>query len=227
MPQHTLKQFANFTSTSAGLERVLRLVQALVQVAAEVTVHNVIAARCLVAKSQLGLARRYFRFFNFITCFDRVYSILGADFSRGMIPTTLDLARFTALGLYILLEDLTILHALNVWPVPWNSRALVEANRFWFYALGLSVFGAVYELVFHCLWAPKASQNGKREKKRSTGKPIASATPLMKRIAVDGCDLLIPGAVLGWTPFGDFGVGLAMLVSTGVVSRDIWVGVNG
>lgn len=154
----------------------------------------------------------------------------------------LDLARFTALGLYVLLEDLTIvllsivylgryadcpqLHALNVWPVPWGSRVLAEANRFWFYALGLSVFGAVYELVFHCLWAPKASPNGKREKK-STRKPVPSATPLAKRIVVDGCDLLIPGAVLGWTPFGDFGVGLAMLVSTGVVSRDIWTGVNG
>ena len=57
MPQHSLKRFTNFTSTSAGLERVLRLVQALVQIAGEVTVHNVIAARCLVAKSQLGLGR--------------------------------------------------------------------------------------------------------------------------------------------------------------------------
>jgi hypothetical protein len=57
MAQHSLKQFTNFTSTSAGLERVVRLVQALAQIAAEVTVHNVIAARCLVAKSQLGLGR--------------------------------------------------------------------------------------------------------------------------------------------------------------------------
>lgn len=114
--------------------------------------------------------------------------------------------------------------------MPWNAPVLVEANKFWFYALGLSVFGAVYELVFHFLWASadgRRAQKGKEKKGDSKKKPVPSATPLVKRIVVDGCDLLIPGLFLGWTPFGSLGVGLAMLLSTGVTSRDIWVGVNG
>ena len=95
----------------------------------------------------------------------------------------------------------------------------------------MSIFGAVYELVFHCILAGNggrpAAEKGKEKEGDSKGKPVPSATPLIKRIVVDGCDLLIPGLFLGWTPIGDFGVGLAMLLSTVVTARDIWINVNG
>lgn len=48
----------------------------------------------------------------------------------------------------------------------------------------------------------------------------------MKRVLVDGCDLLIPGAFLGWFGLGDDAVGVAMVVSTVVSGRDIWRGIN-
>lgn len=116
------------------------------------------------------------------------------------------------------------LHALNIWPVPWSSTVLVEANKFWFYALALSVFGAVYELVFHSLSGKGGSRN--EASNSSKGTAAVSATSLVKRIVVDGCDLLIPGSFLHWTPFSDFEVGQAMVVSTAIASRDIWAGVN-
>jgi hypothetical protein len=49
------KQLVNFTNSSAGLEKTLRLIQALAQIAAEVCIDNATAMRYLMAKSQLAL----------------------------------------------------------------------------------------------------------------------------------------------------------------------------
>lgn len=52
-----VQQFANFTKTTAGLEKTLRLIQALAQIIAEVSSHDVMtAARWSTAKSQLALS---------------------------------------------------------------------------------------------------------------------------------------------------------------------------
>lgn len=50
-----IKQFANFTDSTIGLEKTLRLIQALAQLVAEITTDHVLATRCLIAKSQLAL----------------------------------------------------------------------------------------------------------------------------------------------------------------------------
>ena len=52
-----VQQFANFTKTTAGLEKTLRLIQALAQIIAEVSSHDVVtAASWSTAKSQLALS---------------------------------------------------------------------------------------------------------------------------------------------------------------------------
>lgn len=121
---------------------------------------------------------------------------------------------------------------MNVWPVPWNNSVLNEANKFWFYALSLSVIGALWEILF-APWpqagegrkgsGKKASKKGGGSSKARQTSAVRSVMPLVKRIVVDGCDLLLPGSFLGWVPVGDVGVGLAMVVSTVVASRDIWI----
>lgn len=51
------QQFNNFTDTTAGLEKTLRLIQALAQIIVEVSSHDVVtAARWSTAKSQLALS---------------------------------------------------------------------------------------------------------------------------------------------------------------------------
>ncbi|RJE22666.1 PEX11 domain protein [Aspergillus sclerotialis] len=50
-----LKKFTNFTNSSAGLEKTLRLIHALALVAAEICVDNVTITRCLIAQSQIAL----------------------------------------------------------------------------------------------------------------------------------------------------------------------------
>lgn len=178
----------------------------------------------------------------------------------------LELARWTCLGMYLLLEDATIvcflfyliyfftllsprviiviliimvtnliqLHATNVYPVSWNARVTTEAYRFWFCGLALSVLGCVWGVFLGMMTSPssssnKASSNGDSEKKTEKEKGPVAQLPrsmLVKRIVVDGCDLLIPGAFLGWIRVGELGVGVAMLMSTLVAGRDLWASVT-
>lgn len=51
-----LTQFTNFIKTTAGLEKTIRLIQALSQIAAETSSHNVTAARWATAKGQLAFS---------------------------------------------------------------------------------------------------------------------------------------------------------------------------
>lgn len=54
-PPSLLNQFLNFTDATAGLEKTLRLIQAVITVVAELHGNNVTVAKCLIAKSQLAL----------------------------------------------------------------------------------------------------------------------------------------------------------------------------
>ncbi|RLL97304.1 hypothetical protein CFD26_105068 [Aspergillus turcosus] len=220
-----IKQFSNFTRTAAGLEKTLRLIQALATIVIETSIDNETVTTWSTAKSQLALTRRFFRFFNFLDCFERVYSLLGGSGADGVPTTLLELGRWTCLGLYFVLEDCTILHAMNVYPVHWNKPVLVEAYKFWFYALVLSIVGALWGLLFgsgsNSASGGKAQQD---EKKGGSSKERKVATsPLVKRIVVDSCDLFIPGVFLGWIQVSEVVVGMAMVVSTLVAGRDIWI----
>ncbi|KAH1669698.1 hypothetical protein KXV65_004776 [Aspergillus fumigatus] len=229
-----IKQFSNFTRTGAGLEKTLRLIQALATIIIETSIDNETVRTWSTAKSQLALTRRFFRFFNFLDCFEQVFALLGSSSSSSSsssvaegFPTTLiELGRWTCLGLYFVLEDCTILHAMDVYPVSWNEPVIVEAYKFWFYALALSIVGALWGLVFASFStsasAGKAQRHAKKGKS-SKERQAEGSGPLMKRIVVDGCDLLIPGVFLGWIQVSEVVVGMAMVVSTLVAGRDIWI----
>ncbi|KAH1805644.1 hypothetical protein KXV31_009767 [Aspergillus fumigatus] len=115
---------------------------------------------------------------------------------------------------------------MDVYPVSWNEPVIVEAYKFWFYALALSIVGALWGLVFASFStsasAGKAQRHAKKGKS-SKERQAEGSGPLMKRIVVDGCDLLIPGVFLGWIQVSEVVVGMAMVVSTLVAGRDIWI----
>ncbi|KAE8136019.1 peroxisomal biogenesis factor 11 [Aspergillus pseudotamarii] len=235
-----LRQFANFTRTTAGLEKTCRLIQSLVHIAIEldITPRSTTTAQWQTARSQIALTRRFFRFFAFIDCFSQVYGLLGAAQGQGLFMTLIEIGRWSCLGLYLVLEDLTILHALGVHPVAWNTPVLVEAFKFWFYSLTLSVLGAVLGLLFT---SPSSAgrKTGSNEKKKETknaektvpntddSQSKAQRTALMKRIVVDGCDLLIPGVFVGWMQISELVIGVTMVISTVVSGGDAWVKAQG
>ncbi|KAJ5215395.1 uncharacterized protein N7498_001802 [Penicillium cinerascens] len=215
-----IAQFNRFVRNGAGLEKFLRLIQSVAQIAAVFSVGST-AVRLTTAKLQLALTRRYFRFFGFIESFQRVSALLNKE-GMGSVPGWIDLAKWTCFGLYFVLEDLTMLHAMGVYMVPWEERVMREANQFWFYALSLSLLGAIYAL----LSPPRASksQNEKKKGKKTekTAPTTVNSSALVKQIVVDSCDLLIPAELLDWYPTGDLVLGVTMVLSTLLTGQDIW-----
>jgi hypothetical protein len=127
------------------------------------------------------------------------------------------------------------LHAMDVYLVPWEQRVMKEANTFWFYALSFSLAGAIYGLFFSTSVETafkakdqKSKKNGtKAEKEKveavTNEKPEApKTTALVRQIVVDGCDLFLPAALLGWMHTGDLVLGLTMVLSTALTGREIW-----
>lgn len=117
---------------------------------------------------------------------------------------------------------------MSIWIVPWYTPVLLEANKFWFYALCISIFTTVWELLFgSTVQNEPEKDNSDIDRKgemveRPSSKPSSVPTPLVKLLVIDGCDLFLPGSMLGWISVRNLGVGMAMVVSTVMASLDIW-----
>ncbi|KAJ5651446.1 uncharacterized protein N7484_005169 [Penicillium longicatenatum] len=225
-------KLTRFVNNGAGLEKTLRMIQSVAQIAAVFTVGST-AVQLTTAKLQLALTRRFFRFFGFLQSFERVSTLLSNG-GIGSVAGWIDLAKWTCFSLYFVLEDLTILHAMGVYAVPWEEQVMREANTFWFYAISLSILGSVYALLFSGASGQKAKskdgkknineKNGKTEKVGKAEKPApgVNASALMKDLVVDGCDILLPVTLLGWYHPGDLVVGGTMALSTWLTGSSIW-----
>lgn len=132
-------------------------------------------------------------------------------------------------------NEINQLHGMNVWLVPWNTPVLIEANKFWFYAISLSIFGAVVEIVVSLFPGSKAQEGeGKATQQNGSAKENMdeisarqsqkqrSIEPLVKSVVVDGCDLLLPGTFLGWMEASEAMIGVTMVLSTLVSGGDVW-----
>ncbi|KFY43358.1 hypothetical protein V494_02023 [Pseudogymnoascus sp. VKM F-4513 (FW-928)] len=199
------KKFANFTNSAAGLDLTLRLIQAVSIIAAEVFINNsIVVVGCVTATSQLALGRRYLRLFSFISCFERVRDVLTGDVPlAGSVLTAMELVESSCLGLYLILESLTILHDMNIWLVSWYTPILIEGNKFWFYAI--------------CTEAKLQETNQSTDEKKGQEKPppltpVPSTTSLLRQLVADSCDLTLPASFLGWVNPGGLGVGCAMVI---------------
>ena len=130
--------------------------------------------------------------------------------------------------------NLRQLHDMNIHDAPWSTPLLLEANKFWFYAISASIMASLLELFSPPAQTTK-SQNETRESKSEKTKSTSNAPPtagrsrtaLLTRIVVDACDLALPASFLGWTSLGDMGVGVAMVVSTVLAGREEWVRAQG
>lgn len=117
---------------------------------------------------------------------------------------------------------------MNIWLVPWYTPVLIEGNKFWFYAICISIARTVGVLLFGLGTQPE-TQTGHPQTDQKGGpeeplpsQPVSSTTSLLKQIVVDGCDLTLPASFLGWISLGNLGVGGAMVVSTVLAWGDVW-----
>lgn len=117
---------------------------------------------------------------------------------------------------------------MGIWVVPWYTPVLMEANKFWFYALCMSILCAAWELLFEsaALNEPEKGYSDVDEKEtavvRPSSKPSSVTAQLIMLMTVDGCDLALPVSFLRWIAIPDSWVGVAMVVSTVIASIDIW-----
>ncbi|KAL2823574.1 peroxisomal biogenesis factor 11 [Aspergillus cavernicola] len=220
-----MKQLIAFTSQTAGLEKSLRLIQAVSQVSGELSNDKTIATQWLTARDQLALGRRFFRLLDFYQCFERVHELIASTSSSGTLLSVMELSEYTFLGLYLLLENLTILHDMDVSHVEWYTPLMTEANKFWFYAIILSIARASWELFFAPGPSKGSGKNVTDKKGRQTPsvEPSSSTWPLVKQIIIDSCDLTLPGSFVGWVPATGLQIGIAMIISTALAGHNIWV----
>ncbi|PGH15038.1 hypothetical protein AJ79_02720 [Helicocarpus griseus UAMH5409] len=168
-----LKQFTNYTNSGLGLENFLRLVQSICQVVAASTASATEAEPWSIAWRNLALSRRYFRYFQFVNCFERAWSVFsGQDTSStgGYVLRTLDVGRWSCLGGYLFLEAFTILHALNIYPTHWAKQTLLESFKLWFYSMIFAMVGIIWQLLV------PASSPGSSTTKKPTEKEGAVVT---------------------------------------------------
>ncbi|GKZ30581.1 hypothetical protein AbraIFM66950_009658 [Aspergillus brasiliensis] len=220
-----LDHLYRFTRTTPGLEKTLRLVQSLCVLALQIpTLQNESISRFNIAKTQFALTRRFLRFFNFIDCFNQAFALLGGSSSadRSIVKTVIEISKWSCFGCYFLLEDLTLLHATSIYPTPYNTAILTEANKFWFYALGFSILGAAFDITFSSSTSSSASTTKDEKSEKKPAPSINRFSLLKKMLCVDACDLLIPGTFLGWIEMGQLEVGIGMVVSTLVSGWDMW-----
>ncbi|KAJ6443649.1 pyridine nucleotide-disulfide oxidoreductase family protein [Purpureocillium lavendulum] len=224
-----VKQCSSFVNSVAGLDLSLRLIQAVAQVVSEVFIDGLVSKRCSVAAFQLALARRYLRFFSFIDCLDRVTTLSNFDTrSWGSASHTLEVVEASCLGAYFALEDLTMLHDMDVLRVSWYTPILVEANKFWFYAICASLARNLGELLtgsFQEAESAKVHAEGQKAESTTTERTPqrASRVQLLQRLVIDSCDITLPTSFIGWVALGDLQVGLAMIVSSLLAWPALWV----
>lgn len=117
---------------------------------------------------------------------------------------------------------------MNVFLVSWYTPILLEAYKFWFYAICVAIARTVADLLLGP--ASSCTQNGsageKEKEKGAANSTSSNSAPstvsLLNRLVIDSLDLTIPGSLLGWIPMSDIGVAIAMLTSTILVWPSAW-----
>lgn len=106
---------------------------------------------------------------------------------------------------------------------------MLEANRFWFYSLGVSVVLGLMQLFSRGGEDRSGNAEGKKnvsesEKDSVVGKKshVFRSRVVVRRLLTDGFDLFIPGHITGWIHTSPAFVGFASVVSTLLASKEIW-----
>ncbi|KAH8599773.1 peroxisomal biogenesis factor 11 [Bisporella sp. PMI_857] len=176
--------------------------------------------------------RRYFRFFRFLDCFQKAQECFDSE--GGWSDIVFGVGKWSFLGLYMGLESLTIVPGCNgIYPTSWAETFMVEANKFWFYSLVLSVVSGllrifwlsrthpVFRGISTTLGTPSKEYEQEEAEKLRLEARLKGRT-LKRRLVTDLFDLFIPGHVTGWMRTGTVWVGIASMVSTTLSSIDVW-----
>ncbi|OLN85210.1 hypothetical protein CCHL11_04320 [Colletotrichum chlorophyti] len=178
MTSFKFDQFVAFGSDSAGLERILRGLQALTAIFTAYpsllslflqTPNPAILEALDPLKGYLNLTRRSIRLFWFLNSFGSSFNLYTSISPQTALPghkshaagleTWLDILKFTLLGLYGGLETVTLPDLMSIPQLaffgPERTAALnIEAQRFWLLALACGVLANLTRMLKAFAYAP-------------------------------------------------------------------------
>ncbi|PMB64341.1 hypothetical protein BM221_009727 [Beauveria bassiana] len=195
-----LAQSCRFLGTTAGLDLTLRFFHGLVIISAKAA-DEAVATRSSIAASQLNL-----------DCIQNVLDTISKEYAS-LAYKTFDLVEWSCLLLYFALENLTMLHDMQIHVVPWYAPVLIEANKFWFYAITASILRTIAQRIglFHSTRTPFSKRRQQ-----------VHSPPPWRRLVVDALDLTLPASFVGWVVMDDVTIGCLMTLSTILAWRDVW-----
>lgn len=192
-------------------------------------------------RGRLNLVRRFIRLFRFLDTFHTAYSLVYGPQTL-TTETYLDVLSHTFNGLYLLLESLTVIEALQIdglttWGLEYERVLKIESQRCWFFALA---FGAIAtSLRLSMTRKELAVQSSRSEIKskdrdenvdsdeqrkrqlRKTALEKAARVHLRKLVA-NVLDLPLPGTVIGWIHAEPRTLGLVMMMTSALTGYDVW-----
>ncbi|KAL2430653.1 hypothetical protein ABEF95_012293 [Exophiala dermatitidis] len=161
-----LGSIAKFTNDSVGLEKSLKFVQSVSQIGESIAAPYFFeVTHWTLAKDQIGLARRYFRLFKWIDCFNAAQAEYASinnkpeikddkghaqksarTSSEDNVRQLLSVSKWSFLGIYLFMEMFTISNALSITSYSWGPALQIESLKFWFYSLAVSFVLGIYDL---------------------------------------------------------------------------------
>ncbi|KAF7196688.1 hypothetical protein HII31_02058 [Pseudocercospora fuligena] len=230
-----LASIVKYADDTAGLEKLLRLLQGFCTIAAGLPAFADDLETVLKLRSQFALGRRYFRFLKWHPCWSAALQVFRKE--QSPLITLLEVGKWSFLGMYFFLEMFTIGNALGVSSSEWAPKLQGEANKSWFYALVLSIVLGLWQIMFHRFSgisvgpdtaAAAAESTGDKERKES-GEKLKQRVPrpmidsrVYTQLIIDCCDLFIPGSAIGWIPADLVFVGTVSTVSSLLAGQQIW-----
>ncbi|KAH8709796.1 hypothetical protein HC256_009704 [Beauveria bassiana] len=217
-----LAQSCRFLGTTAGLDLTLRFFHGLVIISAKAA-DEAVATRSFMAASQLNLGvppisaplfhEPHTHLYTNENCIQNVLDTISKEYAS-LAYKTFDLVEWSCLLLYFALENLTMLHDMQIHVVPWYAPVLVEANKFWFYAITASILRTIAQRIglFHSTRTPFSKRR----------QQLPPPPPPWRRLVVDALDLTLPASFVGWVVMDDVTIGCLMTLSTILVWRDVW-----
>ncbi|CAK7563466.1 MAG: hypothetical protein SEPTF4163_001335 [Sporothrix epigloea] len=204
------------------------------------------------ARDRVNLVRRVLRMLQFVGCFHRAHQLYTSLFfsttestpgqvgrRRRQYETCLDAFAATFAGIYLLLETAALVDALDVpgltvWGPERAEWLDVEGQRYWFLSLSCSVMVGLLRMANLTDDLPLPAKTDKNEtadaekEKENQVKAIRQErrnrlVALGRRLVADAFDVLLPGAVVGWTPLTPATVGLVMTFTTLLTGYDVWL----
>jgi hypothetical protein len=214
----------------------------------------------LSLRQRMNLARRFFRLFRFLESFhaaQKLYVSISPSSQTGekgkatppaQPEAWLDVFARTFNGMYLLLDAPAIvselkIEGLQLWSPEWDRTVMIEAQRFWLFALACGALSSFLKMQRLRRAAPmqvvggrsvavkeKAKANdtaGTVEKEQAAAKAeerirMKKIHGLARNVAASSLDIVLPGAIIGWIDASPGTVGLAMLITTILTGMDAW-----